>query len=101
MGDAIQRLGGIFTKSPKYLNDCSHMKAEVLRLKHWVAPLKNHPKEEMPKIWANVLSNYAEMIHDLDITDQIIAKHNIQGAGKEAAKILALALGPVPKTFEP
>jgi len=59
----------MFVNMPKYLGDCEKIKPEVARLEKWAAPFKNQPKEEMQHVWTNILSNYAEMIHDLDITD--------------------------------
>ena len=94
--DALTHVGNIFLRLPKDLKDCTgaQIKKELVRLEAWAAPFKN-PKEELPKIWSNVLQNYVEMIHDLDLMNQQIAKHNDQGAGVDAALILRLGLGPI------
>ena len=93
----LTEIGDIFLQMPKIFGDCTSgtIKVEAARLAKWAEPFKN-PKEESAKIMANVLANYVAMIHDLDVMNQILAKADIVGGGKEAAQILELALGPVP-----
>ena len=92
--DALQHIGNIFLQMPHDFVDCTSMTNNMARISNWVAPFRN-PKEELPQIWANILTNYVGMIHDLDQMNMRIADHNIEGAGEMAAEILEFGLGPV------
>jgi hypothetical protein len=92
--DAIQHIGNIFVKLPQDFVDCTSMTNNMARIEAWAAPFKN-PKEELPKIWTNLLANYVAMVHDLNLMNGKFAKSDIEGAGELAAEILELGLGPV------
>ena len=92
--EALTHTGNIFLHFPTTLMECTSMTADVKRLAAWAAPFKN-PKEEMPAIWANLLTNYAVMIHDLDLMNQAITAEDHQSAGKFVSDILVQGLGPI------
>jgi len=91
---ALTHIGNVFLSMPKDLIDCTHVASNLQRIEAWATPFKN-PKEALPLIWTNLLTNYVAMIHNLDTMNTKFAAHDIQGAGVSAALILELGLGPI------
>ena len=90
----LTHVGNIFLQMPKDLIQCTRVSSNLNRIEAWATPFKN-PKAALPMIWANLLSNYVPMIHNLDIMNTKFAAADIQGAGTAAALILELGLGPI------
>jgi hypothetical protein len=73
------------------------MKDDLHRIGEWAAPFKN-PKAEGGIIVANLMKNYADIVHRLDNMNGNIAKGQYRSVGRKIANILIDILGPLPTT---
>ena len=99
--DAISHLGNIMVALPEDTVDCTgSIKDDIDRIKKWAA-IFTDPKMALPTIWQNLMTNYADIISQLDKFNNFVEKNKFGYAGRKISCMLIDVLGPVPDVVYP
>ena len=96
--DGIMHVGDFLVNLPKSTQDCTHMQDDLHRLVDWAKGFKD-PKLIMNEVWTNLTTNFAHIIHMLDLFNMsIISEEPFKWeiAGRFVGYIMVDILGPVP-----
>jgi len=77
------------------LVDCTYAGKELARLTKWFEIFQDKSKI-FPTIFANLGKNYVDIVHELDIFNQDMAKQDFVGSGARISDIVTDTLGPLP-----